>query len=708
MSMLGNFMRKLSSTQSAPPDKELLLMDKTIQNIQQRVNLLRNNIHKWNEYQCLISELGLLISNDFAKLYSDNSPIVKKLQNAQVIMTSRTHQTYKAQIADYGGLAQLERWADTAAELLEELGEVNSVRNVAYEAKMKLESAKSGGRTSVLGIGSSQQHRPGDLQRMESKYKSLVQAFRGKKKEFLLRAKEFEAQQNHLQMESLSQFVGNQQEIFESNFQALRPLQDSADIRRKEHPTGHDDRDFKEGDRVEVQIIAGVNKGRWLNAIVTTPPTSLGIIGVAVKEEELNVVNPSTFAPLICVRKRGFRGSDHSLPSVALSLPESIQDVKRYENVLPCLMSSPPSPVKPSPPKKQAPQKKHLEPVVPVQNVVHSTPVQLNIESDSPQPPPRRDDSTADLLGWGSFLSTNTLPETQQANKTSPSPNDDEAQPKASSSKKELSPNILGSFFSDLPTNTTQDHETNFLHELSSPGADEGKTQNRGSRNKPNKGRGDSFMSNLVRDSGASVDSVGFISPINENRNAGLNEFDPFGFEPAVAKSKPSKASGRSQQATVSQIGEDMMKNFGNKKEDKFSEKERREINLAVEKKVREFNEERRNEKAIEVSRQDAFERLDPRIRVWEYQDDHTRRNIRNLLSTLEQILWENSGWKGCSLSELLSYKGVKKHYRKAIMIVHPDKHQKASLEVQVVCERAFEALNEQWKSFEREVGQNN
>merc|ERR1719357_1479754 len=207
MSMLGNFMRKLSSTQSAPPDKDLLLMDKTIQNIQQRVNLLRNNIHKWNEYQCLISELGLLIANDFAKLYSDNSPIVKKLQNAQVIMTSRTHQTYKAQIADYGGLAQLERWADTAAELLEELGEVNSVRNVAYEAKMKLESAKSGGRTSVLGIGSSQHHRPGDLQRMESKYKSLVQAFRGKKKEFLVRAKEFEAQQNHLQRESLTQFV---------------------------------------------------------------------------------------------------------------------------------------------------------------------------------------------------------------------------------------------------------------------------------------------------------------------------------------------------------------------------------------------------------------------------------------------------------------------------------------------------------------------
>eukprot|EP00495_Collosphaeridae_sp_1-RS-2012_P007334 TRINITY_DN7055_c0_g1_i1.p2 TRINITY_DN7055_c0_g1~~TRINITY_DN7055_c0_g1_i1.p2 ORF type:complete len:149 (+),score=12.86 TRINITY_DN7055_c0_g1_i1:222-668(+) len=143
-------------------------------------------------------------------------------------------------------------------------------------------------------------------------------------------------------------------------------------------------------------------------------------------------------------------------------------------------MSSPPSPVKPSPPKKQAPQKKHHEPVVPVQNVVHSTPVQLNIESDSPQPPPRREeaDTTADLLGWGSFLSTNTLPETQQANKTSPSPNADEVRPKASSSNKEASPNILGSFFSDLPTNTTQEHETNFLHELSSPGPDEGKRQN--------------------------------------------------------------------------------------------------------------------------------------------------------------------------------------------------------------------------------------
>merc|ERR1719193_760556 len=127
-------------------------------------------------------------------------------------MTSRTHQIYKSQIADHGCLAQLERWADTATDLLAEIGEVNSVRNEAYDAKMKMESAKSGGRTSVLGIGSSQQHRPGELQRMENKYKSLVQAFREKKKEFLGRAKEFQAQQTNLQLQSVCRFLDNQWE----------------------------------------------------------------------------------------------------------------------------------------------------------------------------------------------------------------------------------------------------------------------------------------------------------------------------------------------------------------------------------------------------------------------------------------------------------------------------------------------------------------
>jgi len=372
------------------------------------------------------------------------------------------------------------------------------------------------------------------------------------------------------------------------------------------------------------------------------------------------------------------------------------------------LGSNPQSPKKPSPPKKQAPQKRHQAPIVPVQNVVHSTPVQLNIESDSPPPSPREEKSTeADLLGWGTFLNSNTNTEVQQKSKTSSTSNAAEILSKDStSSKKELSPNILGSFFNNIPTSVPNLHENNFLSGLSNPGTVDSNSGSKSgvSTKRASQNRENTFMSHIVTDNGVSLGDVGFISPTNKQHKENLNEFDPFSFSPSVPKSKPLK---KSTGATVSQIGEDMMKNFGNTKNDKFTAKERREIDLAVEKKVREFNEDRQNEKALEIARQDAFERLDPRIRVWEYQDDHTRRNIRNLLSTLEQILWDNSGWKGCSLSDLLSYKGVKKHYRKAIMVVHPDKHQKASLEVQVVCERAFEALNEQWKTFEKEVGPN-
>merc|ERR550539_1839943 len=109
-----------------------------------------------------------------------------------------------------------------------------------------------------------------------------------------------------------------------------------------------------------------------------------------------------------------------------------------------------------------------------------------------------------------------------------------------------------------------------------------------------------------------------------------------------------------------------MMANFrAESKDNKFSRKEQEAIDAQVKKKVKQFNDARKKEKADEANRQEAMERLDPRLRVWEYQDDHTRRNIRNLLSTLDQILWPNSGWKGCSLGDLLTARWVKKFYVK-------------------------------------------
>lgn len=52
-------------------------------------------------------------------------------------------------------------------------------------------------------------------------------------------------------------------------------------------------------------------------------------------------------------------------------------------------------------------------------------------------------------------------------------------------------------------------------------------------------------------------------------------------------------------------------------------------------------------------------------------------RNIRALLSTLNTVLWEGeTRWKPVGMADLVTPDQVKKYYRKAVLIVHPDKVQ--------------------------------
>ena len=56
-------------------------------------------------------------------------------------------------------------------------------------------------------------------------------------------------------------------------------------------------------------------------------------------------------------------------------------------------------------------------------------------------------------------------------------------------------------------------------------------------------------------------------------------------------------------------------------------------------------------------------------------------RNIRALLSTLHTVLWDGEiRWKPVSMADLVTPDQVKKYYRKAVLVVHPDKVQDNSL----------------------------
>ncbi|CAK0811051.1 unnamed protein product, partial [Prorocentrum cordatum] len=80
--------------------------------------------------------------------------------------------------------------------------------------------------------------------------------------------------------------------------------------------------------------------------------------------------------------------------------------------------------------------------------------------------------------------------------------------------------------------------------------------------------------------------------------------------------------------------------------------------------------------------------------------DGTTFKDIKALLSTVDKVIWENSGWEPVSLADLLEPPKVKKAYRKdAIIMCHPDRQQESSAEVQVRADRIFEALNAAFKN---------
>lgn len=81
--------------------------------------------------------------------------------------------------------------------------------------------------------------------------------------------------------------------------------------------------------------------------------------------------------------------------------------------------------------------------------------------------------------------------------------------------------------------------------------------------------------------------------------------------------------------------------------------------------------------------------------------DGQAYKDVKVLLSTLHTVTWPGSPWKELPLTELLKEGAVKKHYRKAILLVHPDKSKDADPEQQVRADRIFQALNEAFKVCE-------
>ncbi|XP_046904516.1 cyclin-G-associated kinase isoform X2 [Hypomesus transpacificus] len=103
-----------------------------------------------------------------------------------------------------------------------------------------------------------------------------------------------------------------------------------------------------------------------------------------------------------------------------------------------------------------------------------------------------------------------------------------------------------------------------------------------------------------------------------------------------------------------------------------------------------------------EMRRQEISRDMDPlKLQILDWIEGKER-NIRALLSTLQTVLWEGeTRWRPVGMADLVHPDQVKKAYRKAVLVVHPDKATGQPYEH--YAKMIFMELNDAWSEFENQ-----
>lgn len=103
-----------------------------------------------------------------------------------------------------------------------------------------------------------------------------------------------------------------------------------------------------------------------------------------------------------------------------------------------------------------------------------------------------------------------------------------------------------------------------------------------------------------------------------------------------------------------------------------------------------------------EMRKQELSRDMDPlKLQILEWIEGKER-NIRALLSTLHTVLWEGeTRWRPVGMADLVTPDQVKKFYRKAVLVVHPDKATGQPYEQ--YAKMIFMELNDAWSEFENQ-----
>ena len=104
-----------------------------------------------------------------------------------------------------------------------------------------------------------------------------------------------------------------------------------------------------------------------------------------------------------------------------------------------------------------------------------------------------------------------------------------------------------------------------------------------------------------------------------------------------------------------------------------------------------------------QLERDDVKARLQAKLVIWSGNPKTgSLKNIRAMISTMDTIMWENSGWKTVGMGDLVQPSRVKRAYYKAIRIAHPDRVQTGTVEAQYIASWMLDMLKLSWEQFKQ------
>lgn len=131
---------------------------------------------------------------------------------------------------------------------------------------------------------------------------------------------------------------------------------------------------------------------------------------------------------------------------------------------------------------------------------------------------------------------------------------------------------------------------------------------------------------------------------------------------------------------------------------------------MEVQSNVNKAVQEKRERDAKEVVEADGIEvarqQHDERLKEWAYdKTSKQKRNVRTLLTSMHTVLWQPNKWKEVGLADVIQGSQVKMKYRKAMLVVHPDRLSGEKPEIRFIAKRVFEAVNDAYREFEKLEG---